>query len=114
LNHPLLPVATDIHAGALPSAADAVSVTPAAVLLSAVKKCEDEDALIFRLFETAGKPASATVKLDPALFGTVAEAMELDLLERPVASSTADFVPKGFRVKLTPHGIASVRVRFQS
>ena len=112
-NQPFQVVSTDVHAGRLPAAASAVSaVEPAAVILSAVKKAEDEDALVFRLLETEGRKAKARVALDPVLFGEVAEAVEVDLLERPLADGSAKAERDGFSVAVPAHGIASVRVRF--
>ena len=112
VNHPLTPIATDIHDGKLVPSARGAEVTPARVILSAVKRCEDEDALIFRLIETAGKDTQANVVLDKALLGTVARAEEVDLLERPIDSSSATPTEDGFRVSLPACGIASVKVAF--
>ena len=72
----------------------------------------DEDALIFRLLETAGKDTQANVVLDKALLGTVASADEVDLLERPIDSSSAKSTKDGFRVSVPAHGITSVNVAF--
>ncbi|HUS90321.1 MAG TPA: glycoside hydrolase family 38 C-terminal domain-containing protein, partial [Phycisphaerae bacterium] len=113
LNQPVRVVPSDLHAGELaPVAAGVEHVRPGGVVLSAVKKAEDYDALIFRLYETAGRAADAAVALSPAVFGKVAEAVEVDLLERPVAKSAARVRPGGFGVKLPAFGIASVKVAF--
>ena len=112
-NHPLEVVATDVHRGELPAVAAAVSqVRPGGVVLSAVKRAEDSDALVFRLHETAGRAAKATVALDPRLLGTAAEAVEVDLLERPLDQSTARATKAGFTVAVPAFGIASVMVSF--
>ena len=113
-NHPLQVMPTDVHAGALPPAGKAiVACGPANVVVSAVKKAEDDDAVIVRLFETAGRAAEAKVTLDGELMGTVAAAEEVDLLERPVAASTAKTTAAGFAVRVPGHGIASVKVTFE-
>jgi len=113
-NHPLQVVATDIHAGDLPPAGAAVAdVRPGHVVLSSVKQAEDDDALVFRLYETSGKPAAARVSLDRRLMGVVRDAVEVDLLERPVACSTAKATQAGFAVAVPAGGIASVLVRFE-
>ena len=112
-NHPLEVVATDVHRGELPPAGSAVpAVRPANVILSAVKRAEDGDALVFRLYETAGRAAKAAVGLDPRLLGTPAEAVEVDLLERPLPQSTARATEAGFTVAVPAFGIASVMVSF--
>ncbi len=111
-NHPLQVVATDAHRGRLPPAAAAVrAVRPANVVLSSVRKAQDEDALIFHLYETDGRPADATVALDTALMGAVAAADEVDFLERPVETPAARKARGGFTVPVGAHGIAAVKVR---
>jgi alpha-mannosidase len=112
-NQPLQAVATDAHQGALPpTSGPLVAVTPKEIVLTAIKRAEDDGALIVRLLETAGKDTAATVALDAAIFGKVREAVEVDLLERPVASSGAKLAEDGFRVRLPARGIATVRVAF--
>jgi len=81
------------------------------VIVSSIKQAEDDDAVVFRLYETAGRDAAAAVKLDPALMGTPAQAVEVDLLEQPVAAGTAKAGKAGFTVHVPAHGIASVKVR---
>ncbi len=113
-NHPLQVVGTDIHKGRLPAdGSDVVTCSPAGVLVTAVKKAEDEDAVIFRLLETDGKATTATVELDGSLMGKVAGAVEVDLMERPIAGSTAKVAANGFSVNLPGNGIASVKVTFE-
>ena len=111
-NHPLLAVATDVHAGSLPAAASAVSVAPANVVISSVRQAQDAGGLVFHLYETAGKAAAAKVTLDAALMGEPAQAVEVDFLERPVASSSAKVARGGFSVSVPACGIAAVKVTF--
>jgi len=114
LNQPVRVVAGDAHEGRLSPAAGAVDVRPAGVVLAAVKKAEDDDALIFRLYETAGRDANATVVLDRALFGKVAAAGEVDLLERPAGDGSAGRRADRFTVQVPARGIASVKLSFES
>ncbi|MFP4104975.1 MAG: alpha-mannosidase [Phycisphaerae bacterium] len=112
-NHPLQPVGTTVHEGDWPARADALSATsPDNVVITGVKKCEDEDALVFRLLETAGEETSATVGLNKNLFGSVSEATEVDFLERPAAGNSAETTAEGFRAKLQPWSVAGVKVQF--
>ena len=114
LNQPIRVLATDAHAGSLPPAAGAVrGVRPAGVILAGVKKAEDEEAMIFRLLETAGRAATARVALNADLLGRPAGCVEVDLLERPVEPSTASEAPDGFAVKVPARGIASVKVALE-
>jgi alpha-mannosidase len=58
-NYPLTAVATTAHAGTLPAAHSFVSVAPENVVLTAVKKAEDANGLILRVYEWAGKTGTA-------------------------------------------------------
>jgi alpha-mannosidase len=112
-NHPLLVAATDVHEGPLPPAAAFVAGAPAAnVILSSVRQAQDDEDLIFHLFETAGRKTVAKVALDAALAGAPAKAVEVDFLERPLAESSAKVTPDGFAVTVPAHGIAAVKVSF--
>ncbi|MFW6061743.1 MAG: glycoside hydrolase family 38 C-terminal domain-containing protein, partial [Planctomycetota bacterium] len=111
LNQPLVIVNTDIHEGPLPAnGRPAVTVHPDNVLLTALKKAEDDDALILRLQEMGGEQTDATVLLDEQIVGKPAEAVEVDLLERPVGEELAASATDGVTVSLPPKGIASIRV----
>ena len=112
-NHPLMVVAADVHPGNLPAAASAVAAAPANVVISSVRRADDGPGIVFHLFETAGKDAAAKVTLDLRLLGKPAEAVEVDLLERPVAAGTAKATADGFRVKVPARGIAAVKVLFE-
>jgi len=112
LNHPLMVVGTDVHAAALPPAATSVTAAPANVVVSSVRQAEDGSGLVFHLFETAGRKAAAKVTLDATVMGRPAEAVEVDLLERPLAASGAKATKDGFAVTVPAHGIAAVKVAF--
>jgi L-cysteine desulfidase len=52
------------------------------------------------------------VALSAVILGTATEAVEVDLLERPVADSSARLIKNGFSVTVPAHGIAAVKVSF--
>jgi len=103
-------VSTDAHEGALPPAAQLVQAAPAGVVLSALKKAEDGDAFILRFFDPTGRKSTAKATLDKAFFGEVTQVEEVDLLERPVAKSTAKKSGNTVSVSVPRRGIASVKV----
>ncbi|HEY3266941.1 MAG TPA: glycoside hydrolase family 38 C-terminal domain-containing protein [Armatimonadota bacterium] len=114
-NHPLLSVATDVHEGALPAVlASAVASQTPGVIVTQIKVAEDGDGVIFRLQETDGADAKANVQVDAALFGELASAVEVDLLERAMAGGTASPASTGFTVSVPASGIASVRARLKA
>ena len=110
-NLPLAVISTDVHKGQLPAVSSAVAaVEPTSVVLSSIRKAQDDDALIVHLYETAGNAVEAQVKLNAKLLGRAGEAAEVDLLERPQDTSTARITKKGFAVALPAYGIAAVKV----
>jgi alpha-mannosidase len=106
-------VNTDAHDGKLPARLDAaVTCSAPNVLVSQIKKAEDDDGVIFRLYETDGRPTDATVTLDAALLGAPTGAVEVDFLERALPDGSAKPSSNGFTVHVPAHAIASVKVGF--
>jgi alpha-mannosidase len=76
-DYPLQAVVTTAHAGSLPAEHSFASVSPENVVLTAVKKAEDANGLIFRVYEWAGKETTAEFHVPPGATGaTVANLME--------------------------------------
>jgi len=110
-NHSLQIISTDVHNGELSATGKPlVAAQPDSVIVTAIKKAEDSNAVVFRLLETAGKPTLAKIRLDSKLFGEVLNAVEVDFMERPMTGSSANAIADGFTVKLPAHGVASVAV----
>jgi alpha-mannosidase len=109
-NQALRVVGTDVHEGTLPASAEVLSVQPDNVILSAVKKAEDDNALVLRIHETEGKKTTARIELNAQILGTAREAVEIDLVERPAPSNTAKVEGNAVLVDVPAHGIASIRV----
>ncbi|MCE9616591.1 MAG: hypothetical protein K8T26_20135 [Lentisphaerae bacterium] len=110
LNRALRVVSTDVHAGPLPATAQFVHVAPGSVILCGMKQVEDEGALLLRMFNATGKAARATVTLHPTLLPAPAAACETDLMERPLAASTARVAGRKVTVTVPARGITSVRI----
>ncbi len=108
-NHALRVVGTDVHQGDLPPRAQFLSVEPENVIVSALKKAEDGEALVVRVYETAGRETTAVIKLNTDLLGEATDAEEVDLMERPVTDPTARAQGGTVSVRVPPRGIASVR-----
>jgi alpha-mannosidase len=68
---------TTAHDGSLPAEHSFASVSPENVVLTAVKKAEDANGLIFRVYEWAGKETTAEFHVPPgATAATVTNLME--------------------------------------
>ncbi|MCI0696807.1 glycosyl hydrolase-related protein [candidate division KSB1 bacterium] len=72
--------------GKLPAMHSFFSVEPARVMVSALKKAEDGETWILRLYESTGKPATATISL-PFAAKTVSEVNLIEWEEKPLALS---------------------------
>lgn len=108
-NLPMSVVSTDVHKGELPVSKGFVEVLTDNVMLSGLKKAQDSDAVIVRLYEMEGKDTEARVKLSD-LVKPNAPAVEVDLMERTLKQSTARMEGDTLIVQIPAHGIASVAV----
>jgi len=81
LNYNLLALQTQKHEGALPAEHSFISVNADNVVLTAFKKSEDDDSMILRFYEWAGREGD--VKID--LPSGAQNAQETNLMERPIA-----------------------------
>ncbi|MGP8251918.1 MAG: alpha-mannosidase [Terracidiphilus sp.] len=106
-DYPLQAVVTTAHAGSLPPSHSFASVTPDNVVLTAVKKAEDANGLIFRVYEWAGKDATAEFHVPPgATSATVTNLMETP--EGDPLPVTGDVV----KVPIHPYEILTIRVDY--
>jgi alpha-mannosidase len=106
-NYPLTALVTTAHAGSLPAEHSFASVAPENVVLTAVKKAEDANGLIFRVYEWAGKDATAEFHVPPGATG----ATVTNLMETPEGSRlavTGDVV----KVPIHPYEILTIRVDY--
>ena len=106
-NYPLTAVVTTAHGGALPAEHSFASVGPENVVLTAVKKAEDAQGLIFRVYEWAGKEATAEFHVPPGATGaTVTNMMETP--EGGALAVTGDVV----KAPIHPYEILTIRVDY--
>jgi alpha-mannosidase len=105
LNYDLLPMQTTKHPGALKDEHSFLEVRPENVVLTAVKKAEDDGSFILRFYEWAGKESDVRIVL-PA--GSQS-ASETDLMERPVGDLTLQGGTVTVHTK--PYEIKTIRVR---
>jgi alpha-mannosidase len=106
-NFPLEAVTATVHAGALPPQHSFASVSQENVVLTAMKKAEDADGLIFRAYEWAGKNATAEFHVPAGATG----ATITNLMESPEGSPlavTGDVV----KVPIHPYEILTIRVNY--
>jgi alpha-mannosidase len=108
LNYNLLAVQSQKHDGTLPAEHSFVKIESDNVVLTAVKKSEDDDSLVLRFYEWAGKEADVKLQLPAG----AQSASETDLMERSIAdlANHDDVVT----VHTKPYEIKTLKVRFAS
>ena len=79
LNDPLKAEQVFPHTGSLPAEHSWASIENPNVTLTAIKKAEDSDALIFRMYEWAGEPTQVKLHIPPG----ATSATETNLMEKP-------------------------------
>jgi alpha-mannosidase len=106
-DYSLQALATTGHGGALPASHSFASVAPENVVLTAVKKAEDANGLIFRAYEWAGKDATAEFHVPPGATGaTVTNLMEA------AEGSALQIANDTVRVPIHPYEILTIRVDY--
>jgi alpha-mannosidase len=106
LNYKLIAVPSQKHEGRLPAQHSFVRVEPANVVVTAIKKSEDDDSLVLRFYEWAGREANVTLQLPAG----AQSASETDLIEK----SIGDLALHDYAVTLhtKPYEIKTLKVRF--
>lgn len=105
LNVPAYAVVEDAHKGMLPGRMSMVSVDKDNVMVEVVKKAEDSDRLVIRLYEYCNRRDS--VKL--TLCEDIAEAWECDLLEN--VEKKLDVEGSSFTFEIKPYEIKTFMVK---
>lgn len=109
-NSPFLVRVEAPHNGRLPQTFSALTVEPGNVAVESLKKAEDSDEFIVRLYETDGKSTEAVLGFNRA----PKSARETDMLEWDKYVEPKSFPIQGTKVILSvsPHEIKTIRVRF--
>ncbi len=106
LNYRLLAMPAEKHDGALPASYSFVQIEPANVVLTAVKKAEDDDGLVMRFYEWAGKEGDVTLQAPSG----ARSATETDLMEK--GGGELPLKDGKVTVHTKPYEIKTVKVSF--
>ena len=106
LNYELTAVQTERHQGPLPPHHSFLEIQPDNVVLTAVKKAEDDSALILRFYEWAGKEADVKVSL-PAEAQAASETNLMEKVIGPIPSQA-----NAVTAHTGPYEIKTIRVQF--
>ena len=108
LNYKLVSLPSERHQGSLAAEHSFLRAQPDNIIVTAVKKAEDENALVLRFYEWAGKDGEVTLQLPPG----AQSAAETDLMEKPIADLSLH--NGGVTCHTKPYEIKTVKVRFSS
>jgi alpha-mannosidase len=105
-NVPLRTVRTGRHKGKMAASGSFIQVSPAQVILAGIKKAEDSQDLVLRLYESQGKKATARLRF----FRPPQEVHRADIMER----SEGRINPRGKQVeiKIAANEIVTLLVKF--
>jgi alpha-mannosidase len=106
-NQPMLVAGTDLHEGELPSTTGFVEVLTPNVMAASVKKAEDSDAVVLRLYETDGKDTEARIDISRIL-KPGSSATEVDIMEQAIPESSARINDGILTVQISSHGMSTV------
>ncbi len=107
LNDPLKAEQVFPHTGSLPAEHSWAAVENPNVTLTAIKKAEDSDALIFRMYEWAGKATQVKLHIPPG----ATSATETNLMEKPEGAAlnlTGDTIT----VPIKPYEILTIQATY--
>jgi alpha-mannosidase len=106
LNYKLVSIPVGKHEGSLAPQHSFVQAEQNNVIVTSLKKAEDENALVLRFYEWAGKDGEVTFHLPPG----AESATETDLMEKPTASVSLSNGAVTLHTK--PYEIKTMEVRF--
>jgi len=109
-NAPLLVKSEPPHTGDISGNFSALSIAPANVTVESLKKAEDSDEFIVRLYETDGKSAKAVLMFNrPPRSARETDMLEWDKFVTPESFAVKDM---SVNVPVKPHEIKTIRVKF--
>ncbi len=107
-NYKLSAMQVQPHGGSLAAAESFVHIAQNNVVLTAIKKAEDGDALIFRFYEWAGKAGDVQVTVPAG----ATEARSANLMEIPEGPALALEETNRVTVRVKPYEIVTLRVSY--
>ena len=105
-NYPLIGILTDSHKGTLPGSHSFVSLSPANLVLTTIKKAEDGDAWIFQWYDAQGETTQGVIEF-PRQPKSVVVSNFVEEDGAPVSFKSNSAV-----VESPHHGIVTLKVRF--
>jgi len=106
-SNPLLLRSERKHGGVLSKTGSFISVKPESAIIGCVKKAEDGESLVLRLFEHTGVRNSCEILLN--LDKTLKKAFKTNLLEDEVLEEVGVYA-NGLKLSLNPYEICTLKI----
>jgi alpha-mannosidase len=106
LNYKLISMHVEKHQGALPAEHSFLSTGDQNIIVSAMKKAEDDNGLVLRFYEWAGTTGSVRLQLPPGAIS----ASETDMMEKPIG--TVQLEKNEVTVPIKPYEIKTIKVEY--
>jgi alpha-mannosidase len=107
LNDKPITIGAEMHPGALPAEHSFLLLQPDSVVLTAIKKAEDDETVVLRFYEWAGEQSNVKLQLPQG----AESATETDLMEMPIGAGLS--IQNGAAsVPTRPYEIKTVKIRF--
>lgn len=108
LNYKLISFPSDKHQGSLAAEYSFLQTQPENIIVTAMKKAEDENAVVLRFYEWAGKDGDVALQLPPG----AQSAEETDLMEKPIGNASLQNGRLTLHTK--PYEIKTIKVQFSN
>ena len=108
LNYKLVSMQVEKHQGTLPAEHSFVSTPNENIIVSAMKKAEDDNGLVLRFYEWAGRDGSVQLQLPPG----AAAASETDMMEKPIGSVSLE--KNEVQVPVKPYEIKTIKIEYST
>ena len=108
LNYKLISRPIERHQGSLTPEHSFLQAQPDNIIVTAMKKAEDENALVVRFYEWEGRDSDVTLQLPPG----AQSATETDLMEKPMGNVSLRDGKVSLHAK--PYEIKTIKVQFSS
>ena len=106
LNYKLISLPLEKHEGALTPEHSFLQVPAENIIVTALKKAEDDEALVLRFYEWAGKEGEVQLQIPPG----AQSAAETDLMEKPISSVPVQ--DDSVKVRTKPYEIKTIKVQY--
>ncbi len=108
LNYKLISIPSEKHQGALAPEHSFLRTPAENIVVTAIKKAEDDNSLIVRFYEWAGKECDVILQLPPG----AKSAAETDLMERPTGNVSLQ--NDAVKIHTKPFEIKTIKIQFDS